>query len=82
MAPLRGREKNQSETITKTIKPMTRTFKFVAKRGQIKTEITIRHTEENAYSPDIKKSVEEMKNGAYDLLRDQKYNYSDIKQVR
>lgn len=61
---------------------MTRTIKFTATKGQLKTEITIRHTEENAYSPDTKKVIEHLKNDVYDLLREQNYNYSEIKEVK
>ncbi len=58
---------------------MIRTIKFTAKSGDLKTEITVKHEEKNAYTPDTKKKVDTIKNDVYDLLRKQGYNYSDIK---
>jgi len=59
---------------------MTRTIKFTAKNGDLKTEITVKHTEQNAYTPDTKKVVERIRNKVYDMLREQGYNYSEITQ--
>lgn len=58
---------------------MTRTIKFTAQRGDLKTQIVIKHEEKSAYTPDTKKEVEKIKNEIYDFLRNRGYNFSDIK---
>lgn len=59
---------------------MKRTIKFTAQRGDLKTVITVNHTEENACMPDTEKQVEQIKNELYDFLRKRNYNFSDIKE--
>jgi len=58
---------------------MTRVINATAKRGDLKTEVTVRHTEKNAYTPDTKKELEKFKNELYEFLKNRGYNYSDIK---
>lgn len=60
---------------------MKRTVKFVGTSGLLKTEITITHTEQSAYTPDFKKSMEKVKNQAYDLLRSRGFDHGQIKEV-
>lgn len=58
---------------------MTRTIKSKAERGDLKTEITIRYTEQNAFVPHVKREMEVLKNQLYEFLRNRGYSYSQIK---